>query len=99
MPSAVFGQAVASQTKIFTLRQIFEKSCEYAKDVYTCFVNLWKAYDRVPREKLLGVVREYGVDGRLFTGRQVTVLLYSRGHQRGARGRQQGPRRSPVGLF
>ena len=35
-------------------------------DVCTCFVNLEKAYDRVPREKLLEVLREYGVDGRLL---------------------------------
>jgi len=46
----------------FTLQQIFEKSWEYAKNVYTCFVNLDKAYDRVPREKLRGVLRECGVD-------------------------------------
>jgi len=38
---------------------------EYAKDVYTCFVDLEKAYDRVPCEKLRGVLRESGVDGGL----------------------------------
>jgi len=49
-----------------TLQQIFEKSWEYAKDVYTCFVYLEKAYDRVPREKVCGVLREHGVDTRLL---------------------------------
>ena len=38
---------------------------EHAKDVFTCFVDLEKAYNRVPCEKLWGVLREYGVDGRL----------------------------------
>jgi len=38
--------------QIFTLQQIFEKSWEYAKTIYTCSVDLDKAYDRVPREKL-----------------------------------------------
>jgi len=40
-----------------------ETSWEYAKDVFTCFVDLEKAYDRVPCEKLWGVLLEYGVDG------------------------------------
>jgi len=64
IPSAVFVTVVALQTK--SLRHNFEKSCEYTKDVYICFVDLEKAYDRVPREKLWGVLREYGVDGRLL---------------------------------
>ena len=37
----------------------------YSK-VYTCFVDHEKAYDQVPREKLWGMLREYGVDGRLL---------------------------------
>jgi len=30
--------------QISTLQQIFEKSWEHAKDVYTCFVDLGKVY-------------------------------------------------------
>jgi len=40
--------------QIFTIQQIFEKSWEYAKDVYACFVHFEKAYDWVPQGKSLG---------------------------------------------
>jgi len=29
----------------------FEKSCEYAKDVYAYFIDFEIAYDQIPREK------------------------------------------------
>jgi len=45
--------------QIFTFKQIFKKSWEYAKNVYTRFVDFEKAYDRVPREKLWGVLWVY----------------------------------------
>ena len=51
---------------IFTLKQIFEKSWEYGKDLFACFVDFEKAYDRVPRDKLWKVFQEYGVDGQLL---------------------------------
>ena len=60
----VFRPGRSTADEIFTLQQIFGKSWEYAKDVYTCFGNLEKAYDQVPREKR--VLWEYGVRGRLF---------------------------------
>ena len=58
------GRSTTDHT--FTLQQKFETSRECAKDVFTWFVDLEKAYDRVPCEKLRGVLREYGVDGRLL---------------------------------
>ena len=48
---------------MFTLQQIFEKSWQYAKDVYTCLVEFKKPYDR---QKFWGVLREYSVDGPLL---------------------------------
>ena len=56
----------STMDQIFTLKQIFEKSCEYGKDLFACFVDLEKAYNRVPRDKLWKVLQEYGVDGQLL---------------------------------
>ena len=52
--------------QIFALQQIFEKTLEYAK-VNACFVDLEKAYDRIPRDKLWAVLLQYGIDGQLLT--------------------------------
>ena len=61
-----FCPSRSTKNQIFTLRQIFEKFWEYAKDVFACFVDLKKTYDRVPREKLGKVLQEYSIDGQLF---------------------------------
>ena len=53
---ACSGHSTADQ--IFTLQNIFVKSWECGKDVYTCFVDLLeKACDRAPREMLWGPQR------------------------------------------
>ena len=61
-----FCPSRSNMNQIFTLKQIFEKSWEYGKDLFTCFVDLEKAYDRVLRDKLWKVLREYGFDGQLL---------------------------------
>ena len=50
--------------QIFTLRQMCEKICEKGKQLYLCFVDLEKAYDRVDREGVWDVLKIYGVGGR-----------------------------------
>ena len=42
----------------FTLCQVFEKAWEFAKSVYTAFIDLEKTYDRVPRDLLRSVLKE-----------------------------------------
>ena len=58
---------------IFAVQQVFEKWWEYAKDLYTCFLDLEKAYSRVPRNKLWAILLKYDVRGQLLAAIE---LLY-----------------------
>ena len=52
--------------QLFILHQVFEKAWEFAKPVYTAFIDLEKAYDLVPRDLLWSVLKEYGISGHLL---------------------------------
>ena len=56
----------STMDQMFALQQIFEKSWEYAKEVNACFVDLEKAYDCIPRDKLWAVLLQYGIGGQLL---------------------------------
>jgi len=61
-----FHPGRSTTDQIFTLKQIFEKSWEYGKDLFACFVDLEKTYNRVPRDKLWRVLQENGIDDQLL---------------------------------
>ncbi|KAI3370427.1 hypothetical protein L3Q82_025187 [Scortum barcoo] len=52
---------------------VLEGLWEFAQPVHMCFVDLEKAFDRVPRGILWGVLREYGVRGPLLRAVQFSV--------------------------
>ncbi|KAI3355921.1 hypothetical protein L3Q82_004470 [Scortum barcoo] len=62
--------------QLYTLHRVLEGLWEFAQPVHMCFVDLEKAFDRVPRGILWGVLREYGVREPLL--RAVRSLLYDR---------------------
>ena len=62
-----FSPGQSSMGQIFALHQIFEKSWEYAKEVNACCVDLEKAYNCIPRDKLWAVLLQCGIGGQLLT--------------------------------
>ena len=52
--------------QLYTLGRILEGAWEYPQPVYMCFVDLEKAFDRVPRGALWEVLPEYGVPDPLI---------------------------------
>ncbi|KAK3527104.1 hypothetical protein QTP86_010820 [Hemibagrus guttatus] len=61
--------------QLYTLHRVFEGLWEFAQPVHMCFVDLEKAFDRVPRGILWEVLWEYGVRGPLL---RAVRSLYNR---------------------
>ncbi|KAI3377643.1 hypothetical protein L3Q82_008803 [Scortum barcoo] len=59
--------------QLYTLHRVLEGLWEFAQPVHMCFVDLEKAFDRVPRGILWGVLREYGVREPLLRAVSVSV--------------------------
>ena len=57
------------------VRQLQEKFLEKRKDLLFAFVDLEKAFDRVPREVVIWVLRQLGVEEWLV---QTVMTMYKR---------------------
>ena len=64
----------STMDQTFTLGKIFLKPWEYAKEAFTCFVDLQNTHDQVPRTKLSRVLQKYGINGASVDGHSVTLL-------------------------
>ena len=61
-----FRPGRGTTNQLFTLSQVFEKAWEFAKQIYTAFIDLDNAYDQVPRDLLWSVLKEFEISGCLL---------------------------------
>ncbi|MEL7520935.1 MAG: reverse transcriptase family protein, partial [Cyanobacteria bacterium J06553_1] len=52
--------------QVFSLKQLSEKYIGKGKDLYVAYMDLEKAYDRIDRDAMWGVLQMYGINGNLL---------------------------------
>ena len=59
-----FRKGKSTRDAIAVMRTLVERNLEYNQDVFACFVDFEKAFDRVNWVKLMGILKTIGVDWR-----------------------------------
>ena len=59
-----FRPGIGTREGIFNIRTIFERKLDVQQDVYLCFIDYTKAFDRVNHTKLIECLKEIGVDNK-----------------------------------
>ena len=54
----------SNRNAIFTLSMLAERCIEMQKDLYLCFINYSKAFDKVRHEKLFNILENLDIDGK-----------------------------------
>jgi len=59
-----FVEGKGTVNAIYMLRMIIERSIEVHKDLYLCFIDYTKAFDKVQHEKLMQILENLDIDGK-----------------------------------
>src|SRR6218665_687574 len=95
----------ATRDAIGALRLLMERSLQHGQNIYVCFVDYEKAFDRVDWKKLMNALRRIGVDwkdrrliGNLHMGQKVRIRIEGECSEPGVIGRgvRQGCPLSPI---
>ncbi|KAE9542653.1 hypothetical protein AGLY_002564 [Aphis glycines] len=61
-----FRKNKSTTDHIFVLRQVMERSYEYAKDLHMVFIDYKQAYDSIDREILWKILKNFGLPNKLI---------------------------------
>jgi len=77
---AGFRKGRGTRDQIANIRWIIEKSREFEKNIYFCFIDYAKAFERVDHNKLWKILKEMGITDHLtcllrnlYAGQEATV--------------------------
>src|ERR1700733_8676094 len=100
-----FRRGRGTRNAVASLRVLAERSIQHDQDIYICFVDYEKAFDRVDWRKLMGALRRIGVDWRdrrlirnLYLGQKMRIRIEGELSEPGkiGRGVRQGCPLSPI---
>jgi len=70
-----FRRGVGTRDAIGVMRMLSDRSLEHEKDLYVCYIDFEKAFDRVRWDKMMEILKELSVDWR---DRRMIKDLYKR---------------------
>jgi len=59
-----FRDALGTREAVFAVQVLVQRCRDVGRDVYVCFIDFSKAFDRVQHDKLMHILRNMGLDGR-----------------------------------
>lgn len=70
-----FRNGLGTREALFCMRVLLQKSCEFRKNIYVCFIDFEKAFDRVEHTKLFQCLKSKNIDN--YNMRLLVNLYYN----------------------
>ena len=70
-----FGKGRGTRDQIVNIHWIIEKAREFQKNIYFCFIDYAKAFDRVDHKKLWKILKEMGIPDHLSASCEICMQV------------------------